>query len=204
MNIRSKDIINFDETKFRISCPRGTEVLVPGSIQEQWFVSNLLISTLIKEADNRFTDNKIALLYLEHYIKNADYGPNKPWKLMLIDNHASYRTPEFINLANKNHILPYPLILHLTHCMQPLDQNKCNELLSSPFRQEFESYMKVVEIQTIRCESIREFLTYSKKSAFASDPQSLMPTKTERMKGGPPKRADDYRDESSSKRIKEV
>ncbi|EKD16229.1 hypothetical protein MBM_05523 [Drepanopeziza brunnea f. sp. 'multigermtubi' MB_m1] len=36
-----------------------------------------------------------------------------------------------------------------------------------------------------------EFLTYSKKSAFASDPQSLMPTKTERMKGGPPKRADD-------------
>ncbi|EKD20691.1 hypothetical protein MBM_01373 [Drepanopeziza brunnea f. sp. 'multigermtubi' MB_m1] len=54
------------------------------------------------------------------------------------------------------------------------------------------SILIVVEIQTIRCESIKEFLTYSKKSAFASDPQSLMPTKTERMKGGPPKRADDY------------
>ncbi|EKD12102.1 hypothetical protein MBM_09739 [Drepanopeziza brunnea f. sp. 'multigermtubi' MB_m1] len=160
MNIRLKDIINFDETGFRIGCPRRTEVLVPGSIQEfysvslknrrsvtiieminatsqkpiplmiliqskrlmqQWFVSNLLTSTLIKEADNGFTDNKIALLYLEHYIKNADCGPNKPWKLMLMDNHASHRTPEFINLANKNHILPYPLIPYLTHCMQPLD-----------------------------------------------------------------------------------
>ncbi|EKD16230.1 transposase [Drepanopeziza brunnea f. sp. 'multigermtubi' MB_m1] len=117
MNIRPKDIINFDETGFRIGCPRGTEVLVLGSIQEfysvspenrrsvtiieminatsqkpvppmiliqskrlmqQWFVSNLPTSTLIKEADNGFTDNKIALLYLEHYIKNADCGPNKP------------------------------------------------------------------------------------------------------------------------------
>ncbi|KAJ5053983.1 uncharacterized protein L3040_000271 [Drepanopeziza brunnea f. sp. 'multigermtubi'] len=39
MNIRPKDIINFDETGFRIGCPRGTEVLVPRSIQEFYSVS---------------------------------------------------------------------------------------------------------------------------------------------------------------------
>ena len=33
----------------------------------------------------------------------------------------SYCTPEFIKLANENHIRPLPLIPHLTHCMQPLD-----------------------------------------------------------------------------------
>ena len=30
-------------------------------------------------------------------------------------------TPEFNKLANENWIRPYPLIPHLTHCMQPLD-----------------------------------------------------------------------------------
>ena len=38
-----------------------------------------------------------------------------------MDNHGSHETPEFIKLANENHIRPYPLIPHLTHCMQPLD-----------------------------------------------------------------------------------
>ena len=38
-----------------------------------------------------------------------------------MDNHGSHTTPEFIQLANDNHILPYPLLPHLTHCMQPLD-----------------------------------------------------------------------------------
>jgi DDE superfamily endonuclease len=38
-----------------------------------------------------------------------------------MDNHRSHETLEFIKLANENHILPYPLIAHLTHCMQPLD-----------------------------------------------------------------------------------
>ena len=38
-----------------------------------------------------------------------------------MDNHKSHETSEFIRSANKNHILPYPLIPHLTHCMQPLD-----------------------------------------------------------------------------------
>ena len=39
---------------------------------------------------------------------------------MLMDHHGSHVTPEFIKLANENRIRPYPLIPHLTHCMQPL------------------------------------------------------------------------------------
>jgi hypothetical protein len=40
---------------------------------------------------------------------------------MLIDNHASHKTGEFIRLANENYILLYPLLAHLTHYMQPLN-----------------------------------------------------------------------------------
>jgi len=68
--------------------------------------------------------NEIALIFLQHYIKNSNAGPNSEWKLMLMDNHGSHNshnTPEFITSANENHILPYPLLPHLTHCMQPLD-----------------------------------------------------------------------------------
>jgi hypothetical protein len=35
--------------------------------------------------------------------------------------YTRHCTAEFIALANANHIRPYPLIAHLTHCMQPLD-----------------------------------------------------------------------------------
>ncbi len=38
-----------------------------------------------------------------------------------MNNHESHETADFVKLANDNHILPYPLIPHLTHCMQPLD-----------------------------------------------------------------------------------
>ena len=38
-----------------------------------------------------------------------------------MDNHESHETSEFLKLANDNHILPYSLIPHLIHCMQPFD-----------------------------------------------------------------------------------
>ena len=38
-----------------------------------------------------------------------------------MDNHGSHETREFIKLANDHHILPYPLLAYMTHCMQPLD-----------------------------------------------------------------------------------
>jgi hypothetical protein len=97
-------------------------IIIQGKrLMQKWFHKSLPIGTYIKESENGFTDNQIAVLYLQHYICNSDCGPSKPWKLMLMDNHKSHETPEFINLANANHILPFPLIPHLTHCMQPLD-----------------------------------------------------------------------------------
>jgi len=38
-----------------------------------------------------------------------------------MDNHGSHETGDIIRLAFDNKILLYPLLAHLTHCMQPLD-----------------------------------------------------------------------------------
>ena len=60
-------------------------------------------------------------MVLQHYIDHSDSGSEADWKIMLTDNHGSHCTPEFIALANINHIYSYSLISNLTHCMQPLD-----------------------------------------------------------------------------------
>jgi DDE superfamily endonuclease len=88
---------------------------------EDWYPEGLPKGTLIIPSENGFTSDQIAIQYLQHYIDNSDAGPEADWKLMLMDNHGSHCTAEFIALANANHIRPYPLIAHLTHCMQPLD-----------------------------------------------------------------------------------
>ena len=64
-----------------------------------------------------FTNNAIGIEFLKHFIKHTDAGPHFKWKLLLMDNHESHETAEFLKLANDNHILPYPLIPHLTHCI---------------------------------------------------------------------------------------
>ena len=97
-------------------------ILIQGQeIMMNWFPKGLPQGTRIIPSENGFTSDEIALEYLQHYIDNSDSGPNADWKVMLMDNHGSHCTPEFINLANDHHIRPYPLIPHLTHCMQPLD-----------------------------------------------------------------------------------
>src|SRR5438045_2526239 len=82
-----------------------------------WFPPELDPDTHIMTSEKGFTNNEIAIEFLKHLIKHTEVE----WKFLLMDNHGSHETPEFIQLANENHILPYPLLAHLTHCMQPLD-----------------------------------------------------------------------------------
>ena len=79
------------------------------------------LNAIIVTSEKSFTNNAIGIEFLKHFIKHTDAGPHSEWKLLLMDNHESHETAEFLKLANNNHILPYPLIPHLTHCMQPLD-----------------------------------------------------------------------------------
>ena len=86
-----------------------------------WFLEELPASIQIILAENGFTSNKIALEFLKHYIMYSDSKLDVDWKLMLIDNHKSHCISEFIILANKNHILSYLFIIHLTHYLQLFD-----------------------------------------------------------------------------------
>ena len=61
------------------------------------------------------------MAWLRHFIQYTNAGPDKPWKLLLLNGHITYEYPEFVILAHENHIKPMEFPLHLTHILQPLD-----------------------------------------------------------------------------------
>jgi hypothetical protein len=86
-----------------------------------WFSPDMDPDLHIETSEKGFTTDEIAVKWLHHFIKHSDAGPNAEWKLLLMDNHGSHETGEFVRLANLNHILPYPLLAHASHYMQPCD-----------------------------------------------------------------------------------
>ena len=59
--------------------------------------------------------------YLDHLIEHSRAGPDKPWKILLLDGHESHRTDDFQLKAAENHIKLFFFPSHLTHVLQPLD-----------------------------------------------------------------------------------
>jgi hypothetical protein len=68
-----------------------------------------------------FTNDQLTFRFLQHFIEHTKAGPREPSKLLLMDNHGSHLTPEFILLARRNNVIPFSFPAHLTHCMQPCD-----------------------------------------------------------------------------------
>jgi hypothetical protein len=68
-----------------------------------WFSrDNISKETYIVSSKSSFTFDKIKIEYLNHYIKNFDVEPNENWKILLMNNHESHITLEFVNLINEN------------------------------------------------------------------------------------------------------
>ena len=88
---------------------------------ESWYREGLKGGELVLLSENGFTTHEIAIQFLDHFIKHTNAGPDKPWKMLLFDNHGSHKTPQFILKCIRNHIVPRGFHAHLTHVMQPLD-----------------------------------------------------------------------------------
>jgi hypothetical protein len=61
-----------------------------------WFQKELPKGTYIIPTEKGFTNDQIAIEFLKYYIKHSNAGPTSEWKLMLMDNHGSHETLEFI------------------------------------------------------------------------------------------------------------
>ena len=88
---------------------------------DSWIHDNLKSDELILLSDTEYTNDTLAVAWMKHFIKHVDAGPDKPWKMLLLDGHTTHEDDEFSLLADANHIQLFYLPSHLTHIMQPLD-----------------------------------------------------------------------------------
>jgi hypothetical protein len=80
-----------------------------------------------------------------------------------MDNHRSYTTPEFIKLANKNYILLYPLLAHLTYCMQPFDVGVF-QLYKHWYNKAIKDSLASLDIEYTLCFFLRDLAGICKKT----------------------------------------
>jgi hypothetical protein len=88
---------------------------------QNWIQFELLAKTLIKTFENEFISDEIIIDWLKHFIDHTNSNSLSEWKLLLMNQHDSHCTSEFVRLANDHHIRSFSFIFHLTHCMQSLD-----------------------------------------------------------------------------------
>ena len=97
-------------------------IIAPGSkIMENWIADEFRGKEAIVSTPTGYTNNEIALQYLDHLILHTKAGPTKAWKILLLDGHESHCIDEFKLKAMENHILLFYFPSHLTHILQPLD-----------------------------------------------------------------------------------
>ncbi|RFU28314.1 hypothetical protein B7463_g8025, partial [Scytalidium lignicola] len=114
-------------------------ILVEGVwIMENWAQDNLPGNARIIPTEKGYTNNQVGVIWLQHFIKYSgakqgvwhsknhkyiDLETGQPIKnkLLLVDGHESHESREFIELAEKYHIIPLEFPSHLTHIIQPLD-----------------------------------------------------------------------------------
>lgn len=88
---------------------------------DRWVSDNLTSGEVVDIRPTIYTNNRIALKYLENLIKHTRAGPNKKWNIILLYSHESYDTDEFKLKALENHNKSFFFPFHSTYALQPLD-----------------------------------------------------------------------------------
>jgi hypothetical protein len=100
-------------------------LILPGKHQmSDWYDSNrdhLPNQYMIKTSDNSYTNDKIAYHWIHHFDSFTKVRTTGPYRLLLMDNHGSHLTADFIQFCIINDILLLLFPPHLTHILQPLD-----------------------------------------------------------------------------------
>ena len=81
------------------------------------------------ETGSGYSNNQLAIDWLEHFERVTRPGikmrrgivHSNEWRLLIMDGHGSHLTIEFMDICWDNKIVPFKLIAHSTHLLQPYD-----------------------------------------------------------------------------------
>lgn len=92
-------------------------LVFPGKIHmESWYPKNLHGNELILLSETGYSNSKLALRWLQHFIEHTTHELGNP-KLLLLDSHVSHTSPEFIIIAAESNIFILPFPSHLTYVL---------------------------------------------------------------------------------------
>lgn len=71
-------------------------VITPGSkLMDKWVSEKLSSEEVLDTSYMGYINNRIAFTYQDYLFLQSCAGPNKRWKIFLLDSHGSHCTDEF-------------------------------------------------------------------------------------------------------------
>lgn len=96
------------------SPPLPPVVICPGEkIMEDWVHDNLSGAEVIAVSQTGYTNESIALSWLDHFIKHVGASPEAQWRILLLDGHITHHKDDFILKCHEYHIVPFVFPSHL-------------------------------------------------------------------------------------------
>ena len=77
--------------------------------------------TIIAVTDSGYSNAELSLQWLQHFQRHIQKARKGKYVLLIMDNHGSHHSMEFIQYCWDHDIIPFGLPANLTHLLQPLD-----------------------------------------------------------------------------------
>ena len=129
------------------------------SLQTSWFTPGKTPEFLYTTSENGWTSNTISLQWLKEVFLPLTQRDDTP-RLLLLDNHGSHITVEFMKHCWQNNVYLYYLIPHSSHVLQPLDLS-CFSPLKSRYREQIAALASLSDSAPIKK---ARFLEYYNKA----------------------------------------
>jgi hypothetical protein len=69
-----------------------------------WFHENMTGHEVITVSPTRYMNEGICMVWLDHFIKHNNCGPDKEWRILLINGATCHQADDFILKATFNKI----------------------------------------------------------------------------------------------------
>ena len=91
-------------------------------IQERWFQQNKIVNDIrINVFDTDYFNDDIALKWIQHFDRYIKFVQKEVWRLLIMNDHDSHMTWEFLNYALIHRIELFVFFVHSTHFTQSLN-----------------------------------------------------------------------------------
>jgi len=88
---------------------------------ESWIHESLTGAEVITISPTGYTNENIALTWLNHFIKHVGAESNEHWGMLLLDSHSSHWQSDFIIKYRENQNIPFEFLSCMTNILQLLD-----------------------------------------------------------------------------------